>query len=254
MDTIRLDEMTWPEVKEALANGIDTVVVVAGATEEHGYHLPLGSDTMWGWEFGDRVARRLGNALLAPVIPVGCSRSLMGFPGTMTVSESTLIDTVVEYCTSLAEHGFGRFVLISSHGGDFKPVREAAARLRAERDDLAFATALCDMNEIVEVIYGTADRHGVKVEAAGAHSGEFETSVMLAVRPELVRMEKAEPGWVGDIRTAAPDFIEQDMDAISEVGVLGDPGPASAAMGESYLDDLVEGVVGSVKSVFEVSK
>lgn len=250
MDTIRLEDMTWPEVKEALANGVDTVVVVAGATEEHGHHLPLGSDTMWGWEFGERVARRLGGTLLAPVIPVGCSASLMGFPGTMTVSESTLIDTIVEYCTSLAEHGFGRFVVISSHGGDFKPVREAAARLRAERDDLAFATALCDMHEIVEIIYATADRHGLEAGTAGAHSGEFETSVMLAVRPELVHMERAEPGWVGDIRTAAPDFIEQNMDAISEVGVLGDPRPSTAAMGQSYLEDLVENVAQSVERAF----
>jgi creatinine amidohydrolase len=254
MKTIRLEEMTWPEVEEALADGVDTVVVVAGATEQHGYHLPMGSDTMWGWEFGERVARRLGDALLAPVIPVGCSDSLMGFPGTMTIGESTLIDTIAEYCTSLAHHGFRRFVLISSHGGDFAPVQAAAERLRAERPELTFATALCDIQEIVAVIYETASRYEVAAEVAGAHSGEFETSVMLAVRPDLVHMDRAEAGWVGDIRQAAPDFIQQDMHAITEVGVLGDPGPARAAMGNAYLDDLVESVVESVESAFGASK
>lgn len=250
MDKIRLEEMTWPEVEEAIQDGVDTVVIVAGATEEHGYHLPMGSDTMWGYEFGERVARRLGNAFLAPVIPVGCSDSLMSFPGTMTVRESTLIDTLVDYCTSLAPHGFNRFVLISSHGGDFQPVQAAAEQLSTEQTDLAVVAALCDMQEIVAVIYVTAQQYGVTAEIAGAHSGEFETSVMLAVRPDLVHMDRARAGWVGDIRKAPPGFIEQDMREISDVGVLGDPRPSTPEMGNAYLEDLVSAVVALARTAF----
>lgn len=252
MDKVRLEEMTWPEIEGAIREGVETIVVVAGATEEHGYHLPMGSDTFWGYEFGERVARHLGKALLAPVIPVGCSDSLMSFPGTMTVRESTLVDTLLDYCASLASHGFRRFVLISSHGGDFDPVQAAAKRLAVERPDLAVATALCDMQAIVAVIYETAGKHGVTAELAGAHSGEFETSVLLAVRPDLVHMDRARPGWVGDVRQAPDGFFEQDMKAITEVGVLGDPRTSTSEMGEAYLDDLTSNVVSAVRSAFGI--
>ena len=67
MDKIALEHMTWLEVQEALDEGVDTVVVVVASTEQHGPHLPLGTDTLWGKALGEQVAHRLGNALLAPV-------------------------------------------------------------------------------------------------------------------------------------------------------------------------------------------
>jgi creatinine amidohydrolase len=70
MEKYRLFEMTRPEVEQAIAAGIDTVIVTFGSTEQHGLHLPLGTDSIWGEELGDRVARALGNALLVPGVRI----------------------------------------------------------------------------------------------------------------------------------------------------------------------------------------
>ncbi len=81
-----LEEMTWPEVEEAIASGYTSVVVAAGAVEQHGPHLPLLVDAARGDRLAIEVAERLGSALVAPTIRVGCSEHHMGFPGTLKLT------------------------------------------------------------------------------------------------------------------------------------------------------------------------
>lgn len=87
MQKINLFEMTRPEVEQAIAAGVDTVIVPLGSTEQHGLHLPLGTDAILGAAIGDRVARALGNALLAPGLTIGCSEHHMDFAGSLTLSK-----------------------------------------------------------------------------------------------------------------------------------------------------------------------
>jgi len=237
-----LFEMTRPEVEQAIADGIDTVIITVGSTEQHGLHLPLGTDAIWGEALGDRVADALGNALLAPGLRIGCSEHHMDFAGSLTLSQETFVQVVADLCRSLAHHGFGHIVLLPTHGGNFAPLARAVEAIRSELPGvnlIAFTDLLGFMNEIFRV--GKA--RNVMPEQAGAHSGEFETSLMLTVSPELVAMDKAQPGYVGDQVSIAAVVFEKGFRAVTENGVLGDPRDASAANGEAYLAAMTDLVV-----------
>jgi len=234
--------MTRPEVEQAIADGIDTVIITVGSTEQHGLHLPLGTDAIWGEALGDRVADALGNALLAPGLRIGCSEHHMDFAGSLTLSQETFVQVVADLCRSLAHHGFGHIVLLPTHGGNFAPLARAVEAIRSELPGvnlIAFTDLLGFMNEIFRV--GKA--RNVMPEQAGAHSGEFETSLMLTVSPELVAMDKAQPGYVGDQVSIAAVVFEKGFRAVTENGVLGDPRDASAANGEAYLAAMTDLVV-----------
>jgi len=234
--------MTRPEVEQAIADGIDTVIITVGSTEQHGLHLPLGTDAIWGEALGDRVADALGNALLAPGLRIGCSEHHMDFAGSLTLSQETFVQVVADLCRSLAHHGFGHIVLLPTHGGNFAPLARAVEAIQSELPGvnlIAFTDLLGFMNEIFRV--GKA--RNVMPEQAGAHSGEFETSLMLTVSPELVAMDKAQPGYVGDQVSIAAVVFEKGCRAVTENGVLGDPRDASAANGEAYLAAMTDLVV-----------
>src|SRR5689334_17523468 len=102
---VRLERMTWPEIGEAIANGNTTAIIVAGSSEQHGPHLPEGTDSMIGEGLAVRLAHKLGNALVAPVIRPGCSDHHLAFPGTVSISEDLLIKTIDAYVDSLRKHG-----------------------------------------------------------------------------------------------------------------------------------------------------
>lgn len=243
----RLFEMTRPEVEQAIAAGVDTVVATFGSTEQHGLHLPLGTDSLWGEELGDRVARALGNALVAPGVRIGCSEHHMSFAGSLTLREETFAQVVADVCRSLAHHGFRHLVLIPTHGGNFAPLARAVAAIRPELPDtnlIAFTDLMAFMDEVFKV--GAA--HGVTPEQAGGHAGEHETSLMLAVRPDLVAMADAQPGYVGDQLSVAPIVFQHGFRAVTENGVLGDPRGASGRNGEDYLAAMTEMVVRFVRA------
>ena len=122
MKTIRLEDMNWPDIKKAIANGYKTVVVGIGATEQHGPHLPLKTDAVIGEMLAYEVAKGLGNALQAPTIRVGCSEHHLSFPGTISLHASTLKSIIIDYVESLKRHGFETVVLLPSHGGNFTTV------------------------------------------------------------------------------------------------------------------------------------
>jgi creatinine amidohydrolase len=246
MQKINLFEMTRPEVEQAVAEGADTVIATFGSTEQHGLHLPLGTDAIWGEALGDRVARALGNALLAPGMRIGCSEHHMDFAGSLTLGQETFIQVVAELCRSLAHHGFGHIVLIPTHGGNFAPLAKAVEAIRPELPGvnlIAFTDLMGFMNEIFRV----GKVRDVTPEQAGAHSGEFETSLMLTVRPELVAVDEAQPGYVGDQLSIAPVVFEKGFRAVTENGVLGDPRDASAANGEAYLAAMTDLLIRFIK-------
>src|ERR1041385_9237549 len=103
---IALEHMTSPEVRAALDAGYTTAIFAAGAVEQHGPHLPLFMDAEHGSKLAEEVARSLGNALVAPTIRVGCSEHHMRFAGSLTLRIKTFEAICLDYCTSLARHGF----------------------------------------------------------------------------------------------------------------------------------------------------
>ena len=241
--SLELAELTWPEVRDALAAGFDTVVLVGGATEQHGPHLPLGTDIRWGHALGTRVVQRLGNALLAPVLPIGPDEEMMAFPGTISLSQDAAVAVLRDACESLLRHGFRRVVACTSHGGWFAPLGRLRAALPPE---LAARVVVCD--DIFGLIHafqphGTGD--GIAVDEMGAHAGEFETSVALAIDPRMVTGPLPE-GTRLDL-DSHPDLFDSDISPHAPDGVVGDPRRADAARGARYLDAVAGWVVATVR-------
>jgi creatinine amidohydrolase len=236
MTALHLDRMTWPEVKEEIQNGRNTVVVPFGSTEQHGRHLPLGTDAVLGDEIGWRLAERLG-AFLAPTVRFGCSEHHLAFTGTISLGQKTFLSIVTDVVASLSVHGFQRIVLLPTHGGNFKPLAEAVAKI--EPVEGVRILAFTDLGALVSTAFKSSRAVGVDAAKSGAHSGEWETSLMLTLRPDQVKMDWAAEGFVGELS----EIMSKVFDGIQNLdqnGVLGDPRPATAEAGKKYLEDIIE--------------
>ncbi|MFQ5407908.1 MAG: creatininase family protein [Anaerolineales bacterium] len=247
VDNIKLWEMTRPQVEAALADGYTTAVATFGATEQHGLHLPLGTDWLWGEELGFHVARALGNALLMPAVRIGRSEHHMDFAGSLTYSEDTFNGIVRDICQSLARHGFREIVLLPTHGGNFKPVGAAAANIRPALPEVNIIS-YDDLIAFTRSMFDVAARYGFTPEHTGAHAGENETSLILALYPDLVDTASAQAGYVGDPIKLAERIFAAGFKSVTPNGVLGDPAGARAAHGEAYLEALTQDVVEFVRA------
>ncbi len=228
-------ELSWTEVRDALEQGYDTIIVAAGSIEQHGPHLPEITDTLIGTALVKEITTRLPMSLQGPTISIGCSEHHMTLPGSVTLSHETFIAVVRDVARSLARHGFKTVVFIPSHGGNFAPLKEAVAGLS---DELAGVQVLAftDLVGFVEVMSGVASRFGVSPEIAGAHAGETETSIDLHLRPDLVRMDVAEAGYVGPFNAeVSAKIFREGMPALTRNGILGDARLATAEHGAAYL-------------------
>jgi creatinine amidohydrolase len=236
MTALHLDRMTWAEVKEEIQKGRDTVVVPFGSTEQHGRHMPLGTDAVLGDVIGWGLAERLG-AFLAPTVRFGCSEHHLAFTGTISLGEQTFRSIVTDVVASLSVHGFRRLVLLPTHGGNFKPLAKAVARIEPAKG--VRILAFTDLEGLVNAAVESSKAFGVDAAKSGAHSGEWETSLMLALKPELVKMDWAAEGFVGELS----EIMSKVFDGIQYLdpnGVLGDPRPATAEAGKKYLKDIIE--------------
>jgi creatinine amidohydrolase len=236
MTALHLDRMTWADVKTEIEKGRDTVVVPFGSTEQHGRHMPLGTDAVLGDEFGWGLAERL-DAFLAPTVRFGCSEHHLSFPGTISLSQETFRRVVIDVVKSLSRHGFRRIVLLPTHGGNFQPLAEAFAEL--EPDENVKVLAFTDLEGLVKAAFESSRAFGVNAASSGAHSGEWETSLMLALRPKQVKMDQAAEGFVGELSEIMSRVFD-GIQNLDENGVLGDPRPATGEAGEKYIDDAVE--------------
>lgn len=244
-----LEEMTWPEVSAALDAGRTTVVVAVGAVEQHGPHLPLLVDAARGDRLAVEVARRLGDALVAPTIRVGCSEHHMGFPGTLSVRRSTLQALCVDYAVSLARHGFERICFVPSHGGNFGPLAEMLPDLRTAVAPSCRVDAYTDLLGFMAFWEaGVSSLAPEWVERVGGHADLAETSEMLSIRPDLVRMEKAEAGHVQAFDEELKERIFRDgFRAVTPNGILGDARGATREIGEVCIAAAADGIVAALE-------
>ena len=237
MTAIVLDTLTWPEVKAEIEAGRDNVVVALGATEQHGRHMPLATDALIGDHLARLLAERL-DAFLAPTLRLGCSEHHIGFAGTMSVSGETYGAIIGDLVSSLLRGGFRRIVLVPTHGGNFAPLAAGIAKLDdAERERVV---ALTDLSVLFQIAEMGEQEFGVPLTEGGLHAGEWETSLMLAIHPELVKMERAEAGFTGDLHEAVGSMFAGGGASISENGTIGNPGRASAEHGEHYWAAIVD--------------
>ncbi len=235
----RLAEMTWPEVAAAVAAGATTVILPLGATEQHGPHLPLGTDTLRAAALADRLAERLDGVLVAPALPLGCSDEHAGFAGLLGLDAETLAAVIVNAAQRMAAWGVRRLVLLSAHGGNGTALALAVTRLDREVPGLAVCVTGASYR-LGDAIVGLAQADGLAPEAVGLHAGEGETSEVLALRPDLVRQERAAPGYTGDMRAVLPHLRQTGLRPVTPNGVLGNPTGAAAERGVRYLDAVAD--------------
>lgn len=192
-----LERMTWPEIEAAIAAGRTRAVVCLAAVEQHGPHLPEGTDAWLGQELAGRLARALGDALVAPVIRPGCSEHHLGFAGTITVPAEVLAALLDAYVDSLSRHGFERFLLFTSHGGNLPALTNWPGRRRPQ------VSVLDDPRPVVGAIRQALSGFG----AAGPAGRHADLGELLA----------------------------NGTRALSPSGVFGDPTSATAEMGAAVL-------------------
>jgi creatinine amidohydrolase len=166
-----LEALSSPALRRLIDGGVTTVVVPFGSVEQQGSHLPLGADAIVADVVGREVAARV-DAVLAPTVRVGVAEQHMHGAGTLTLRPATLTDLAFEIGRSLAQHGFQVIALVSTHGGNTAALNAAAERL----------------NDACKGVTACAPRGDVGPDP-GDHSGEWLTSVMLAIRPDLVQTE-----------------------------------------------------------------
>jgi creatinine amidohydrolase len=229
---VRLERMTWQDIGAAIADGKTTAIICAGSSEQHGPHLPEGTDAMIGEGLAVRLAQKLGNALVAPVIRPGCSDHHLAFPGTVSISAELLQGTIEAYLASLRLHGFKNFFIFSSHGGNF-PVLTRMVEQGLPED----VFVVSDLINFAGVMLGALKRFG-RDDHTIPHADASETGEMLVLQPDLVHMDRAERGFVGEVD---PDkLMKEGLKSVTKNGVLGDPVGATEEMGEQVLDDLVD--------------
>jgi creatinine amidohydrolase len=240
-----LGRATYLDLEELLAEDRPVVLLLPlGALEPHGPHSPLATDTLISVEVSERAARRLEGdpdvrALVLPGLSYGVTRYGAAFPGAVSIGEETLRALVVEICTSLAAQGFGRIVLVNSH---FEP--EHVRTLREAASELGPRVRLFDPTR-----RQVAEQLPEEFRAGAAHAGRYETSLVLAVDPGLVRGERMKglesrmidmPAAIAAGRT---DFLAMGMDR----AYCGAPAEATAEEGERTFETLADLVVELVR-------
>jgi creatinine amidohydrolase len=243
MGAIELDRMAWPEVRAELDAGRDTVVIAFGATEQHGPHLPLATDALIGDHLAAVIADRL-DAFVAPTVRIGCSEHHLAFPGTLSLSQDTFHQVVADVVRSLARGGFRRIVLLPTHGGNFGPLAVALDKLGPVEG--VEIRALTDLNALFAIAEVGVQEHGVALGEGGVHAGEWETSMLMSIHPELVRLDERQPGYTGDMEGAIAAIFGAGVHSVAANGVIGDPAQASAEHGARYWEAVEKIALGAV--------
>ncbi len=249
-----LQDMTWQEVQTHLDQGGKTIILPFGSTEQHGYHLPLGTDTMVAVTLAKDASKRTG-ALVAPPQWVGWSPHHMVLPGTLTAQPETLAALAFDMIASLATHGFENLILINGHrivnitwmqmAGE-KAKRELGVNL------VIFDPAYMSKSITTDLGWGSV-----------GHAEEIETSHMLYRHPEFCHMDRAvdnphppkalysvDPSFEGDTLCYVPSSPEEmKASALKAGGTGGEPSKASRDGGKIYHDHLVKRLVEVIQSM-----
>jgi len=228
-----LEEMTWKEIESGLGT-TRTVILPVGATEEHGPHLPVFTDTLQAMEVAKEVSRRKA-IFVAPSINYGVCRSTRDFPGTVSISSEALRKLTYDLVIGFHESGFHNILILTGHAGSqhLAALKEAAEAV------------VEDIDVRVSVV---SDFHLIKKDELetfnDGHAGEIETSRMLVLREDLVKgsPEKHFP-------KRAKYLIMRDVRHLMGNGIMGDPTKASKEKGLKFMEMAVQGVLDALNEL-----
>jgi creatinine amidohydrolase len=235
-----IEEMTPQEIVEALKE-VDTVIVPLGTVEQHGPHLPVGTDTLIPITVAKRVAEK-ARVLVAPPIYYGNSLSMADMKGVFTITPDSLAALLLDLCHSFAKQGFKKIVFLNGHGGNKQVLNFIGQKARMETGALIVRIDWWDI---------VAEEMPKICETVVVHADEGETSMMLTCRPELVDMKKATKDSTSDKLAGAltggkPKNLPQvfvPFTKWSKTGLIGDATKASKAKGEKIMKAVVNNIV-----------
>ncbi len=219
----RLEAMTWPEAGQRSLSGA-VLLLPVGSTEQHGPHLPLTTDTDIAVAIASGAAERRHQLVVAPALAYGSAGEHQGFPGTLSIGSAATEAVLVELGRSAA-HDYPHIALVSTHGGNAEPVAAAVARLAGEGKPVACWSPRWP---------------------GDLHAGRTETSIMLAIAPERVHLDRAEAGDLRALEELLPLLRRHGVHPVSANGVLGDPRRADPAHGRALLAMAIDQLVDMV--------
>lgn len=238
----QLEALTWTEVRDRVAAGTTTVLVPIGGTEQSGPHMVLGKHNVRARVLAERIAQRLGDALVAPVVAYVPEGSIdppaahMRWPGTISVPEAGFEAMLAATARSFCRHGFREVVFLGDHGGYQRNLERAAAQVKQGHKAAAScrAHALPEYYRVTQNDYvAVLKQRGFRAEEIGTHAGLADTSLSLAIDPSLVRAQ----AWAGGAQPRRGDGIE------------GDPRRASAELGQPGVDRIVDASVAAIRAL-----
>lgn len=196
VDTVFIEDLTWMEVRDAMKTGKTTAIVATGGIEQNGPYLVTGKHNVVLRATTEAIARKLGNALVAPIVPFVPEGDIdppslhMNYPGTISVSEETYERLLVDICASLRAHGFKQLVLIGDSGGNQEGMKNVAAKLNAKwKEDgpkLIYVAEYYNYDSVAKWV----EEQGIKQTPEGYHDDFAMTAMMLSVDPASVRMKQ----------------------------------------------------------------
>ena len=242
---VRMERMTQDEIARTIEDG-RLVILPTGATEAHGPHMPTDTDTHQAGHVAYLLARRLG-AVVAPTVNYGVSKTFENFPGTISLSIPLYQDLVYEVGMALVKMGYTRLLILNGNRPNGTSNDAVARRLQDDLDAQSnfMVTAVSYWEPGADAIHALR-----KSEVGGmGHAGEFETSFQLAVRPDLVKMDRLEGvhtplvGWdlvapMVPVRT----YGKRPRPAKGHAAIFGNPHVASAESGEKFIEATIDGL------------
>ena len=236
---LRLRDVPWTEAEPFLTAQRVVVLPLGAASKEHGPHLLLGNDEILADYLAERVVRARPVALL-PTLTYGYYPAFLEYPGSVSLSLDTQRDVVVQICRSMAGYGPRRFYVLNTGLSTVAPLRESSERLAREGIVLRFTD--------IEGVGGEAER-AVREEKVGTHADEIETSMILYMRPEAVRMDRARAD--GLVARSGP--LTRDPASptghVTASGVFGDPTLATREKGEKVTEAKVAGILAEIDAL-----
>lgn len=250
----------YREIKETAEKDGSILVVPVGSIEQHGHHLPVSTDTV----LADAVATKGAEAvtdrlpvLVTPPLYPGFSPHHLEFGGTLSLDFETLLTLMEETVQTALSNGFDAVVLLNGHGGNIPAIGAATSTIGIEaRDASIFGISYFQLAESFIADIRDSDPGGM------GHGGEFETSLMLHLRPDLVTEDEMTGTYMDDpyaltlddMFEGGPLSVYRSFSAYSESGVIGDPGLASAEKGEAILDGLTSELAILLEAIHEETR
>ena len=236
-----IEEMNAIEVRKTI-NEKTIAVLVFGACENHGDHMPFGSDFIFPIEVAKRVAANVNNVVVLPAIPYGVSLHHDKFQMTMSINPETLVGIISDLLTSLIQNKIRRVLIINGHDGNIAPIEIAARSIKNKHPEMTIACL-----ESWWILVGQIKKDIFEVWNGLGHGGEAETSAVLAVRPDLVNIESAPKEVIPKLPENIRIFWK--FDELTSTGATGSPQKANIKKGYEILQILEDVLLSFIKEM-----